>query len=212
MAYNPNIHNRKSIRLKGYDYSKAGLYFVTICCQNRECFFGEILNNEMILNDAGQMVDDEWLGLRERFPNIKLHEYIIMPNHFHAILEIVEATLVVASIDNNASTDDVSTTLVVASNDDNAQNDNVVEKGHPRVVDPTVDAMVKTLGDMVGAFQSITTVEYINGVKTKNWKQFNKKLWQRNYWEHIIRNEKSLHNISEYIINNPKNWTNDKLK
>ncbi len=194
MAYNPNIHNRRSIRLKGYDYSQAGLYFITICCQNRDCFFGEILNNEMILNDAGKMVDDEWLKLRERFPNIQLHEYIIMPNHFHAILEIVEAT------------------PVVVSNDDNAQNDNVVEKGHPRGVDPTVNAMAKTLGDMVGAFQSITTVKYINGVKTKNWKQFNKKLWQRNYWEHIIRNEKSLHNISEYIINNPKNWTNDKLK
>ena len=192
MAYNPNIHKRRSIRLKGYDYSQAGLYFVTICCQNRECFFGEILNNEMILNDAGQMVDDEWLGLRERFPNIQLHEYIVMPNHFHAILEIVEAT------------------LVVASNDDNAKNDNAV-KGHPRGVDPTVDAVVKTLGDMVGAFQSITTVKYINGVKTKNWKYFNKKLWQRNYWEHIIRNENSLNNIADYIINNPKKWNNDKF-
>ena len=149
MAYNPNIHNRRSIRLKGYDYSQAGLYFITICCKDRECFFWKILNNEMILNDAGKMVDFEWLELPKRFANIKLHEYIVMPNHFHAILEIVEAT------------------LVVVSNDDNAQNDNVVEKGHPQGVDPAVDTMVKTLGDMVGAFQSITTVKYIKWCKNK---------------------------------------------
>ena len=96
MSYNPEIHKRKSIRLKGYDYSQAGLYFITICCQNREHLFGEIKNGEMILNDAGQMIENEWLNLKNRFPTIELHEYITMPNHFHGILEIVRATLVVA--------------------------------------------------------------------------------------------------------------------
>ena len=72
--------------------------------------------------------------------------------------------------------------------------------------------MGKTVGDMVGAFESITTVEYIRGIKTYNWQPFDKKLWQRNYWEHIIRNEKSNMKISEYIINNPANWDNDTLK
>ena len=89
MTYNPFIHNRKSIRLKGYDYSQAGLYFITICVQNRECLFGKIGNDKIKLNDAGKMIETQWLNLKNRFPNIELHEYIVMPNHFHGILEIV---------------------------------------------------------------------------------------------------------------------------
>ena len=170
VRYNPNIHHRRSIRLKGYDYSQPGLYFVTSVCKNRVHFFGKIENGKMILNDAGKMVNDEWLKLPKRFQNIRLHEYIVMPNHFHAILEIVNQNNVVGA------------TLVVA---------------------PT------TLGDIIGAFHSITTVEYIRGVKTQNWKPFDKKLWQRNYWEHIIRNEKSYNKISKYIKTNPDNWDND---
>jgi REP element-mobilizing transposase RayT len=87
MPYNPNIHNRKSIRLMGYDYSQAGWYFITICVQNRLCLFGEIVNGEMMLNDAGRMVENEWLKLPQRFANIELHEYVVMPNHFHAIMK-----------------------------------------------------------------------------------------------------------------------------
>ena len=215
--YNPNIHHRRSIRLKGYDYSQAGLYFVTIVCQNREHFFGKIENGKMILNDAGKMVNDEWLKLPERFHNIRLHEYIVMPNHFHAILEIV-----------NQNENNVGATLVVGPNNNNNTID-INQKGQPQGIAPTgtptetptgtptalpteIQTNKKTLGDIVGAFQSITTVEYIRGVKTKNWKPFDKKIWQRNYWEHIIRNKKSYNTISEYIRNNPQKWDNDKLK
>jgi REP element-mobilizing transposase RayT len=91
MKYNPEIHKRRSIRLKGYDYSQAGLYFITICVQNRRHLFGNIENGNIILNDAGKMIDTEWKNLKNCFPNIKLHEYVIMPNHFHGILEIVGA-------------------------------------------------------------------------------------------------------------------------
>jgi len=165
--YDPNIHHRKSIRLKGYDYSKAGLYFVTICVKNRACLFGDVVDGIMNLNHAGSMVKNQWLLLPKRFPNIKLHDFVVMPNHFHAILEITAgATLVVAPV----------------------------------------------LGDLVGAFQSIATVEYIRGVKNKNWKPFDGKLWQRNYWDNIIWNEKSYQNISKYIVDNPAKWDNDKLK
>jgi REP element-mobilizing transposase RayT len=101
--YNPNIHHRKSIRLKGYDYSQAGLYFITICMNRRGnplwLPFGNIKNGEMMLNDAGRMVENEWLKLPQRFSNIELHEYVVMSNHFHAIIEIVGATLVVAQND-----------------------------------------------------------------------------------------------------------------
>ena len=88
MAYNPNIHHRKSIRLKGYDYSQAGLYFITICVQDRKWLFGKIENDEMILNDAGKIADECWLEIPKHFPNAVLHEYIVMPNHVHGIVEL----------------------------------------------------------------------------------------------------------------------------
>ena len=132
--YNPNIHHRRSIRLKGYDYSQAGLYFVTIVCQNRKHLFGKIQNGKMIFNDAGKMVNSEWLKITDRFKNIQLHEYILMPNHFHAILEIVGTTLVVGP---------------------NPNNDMVNKKGQPKGITPTdtptdTKTNKKTLGQMVG--------------------------------------------------------------
>jgi REP element-mobilizing transposase RayT len=188
MPYNKNIHHRRSIRLKGYDYSQAGLYFITICVQDRKCLFGKIADGVMVLNDAGKMADNEWGKIPGRFTNVQLHEYIVMPNHFHAIMKIVGATLVVAP--NNETVGDEK------------------EKGQPQGIAPT---NAKTVGDMVGAFQSIATVEYIRGVKQLGWQPFNGKLWQRNYYEHIIRDEQSYQRISEYIINNPKNWKDDKF-
>src|SRR5664279_4503146 len=86
MKHNPQIHPRKSIRLKGYDYSQAGLYFITICVHDRKCLFGEIVGDEMILNDFGKIADECWLNIPEHFPNAFLQEYIIMPNHVHGIV------------------------------------------------------------------------------------------------------------------------------
>jgi len=212
--YNPNIHHRRSIRLKGYDYSQAGLYFITICVQHRECLFGHIAvganpcgcpdggRPEMILNDAGKMVETEWLGLKTRFSNIELHEYVVMPNHFHGILEIIGASLV-----------DTPVSLVDTPNDNRQP-----QQGQPQGIAPTtLDTPKttrdcpndKTVGDMMDAFKSITTVQYIRGVKNSGWKPFNGKLWQRNYYENIIRNEKAYENISAYILNNPAKWKGD---
>jgi len=204
--YNPNIHHRRSIRLKGYDYSQEGLYFITLCCQNRAHLFGYIFNKEMILNDAGKMIVNQWLQLPDRFNNIVLHEFVVMPNHFHSIVQIVGATLVVAP-----------------------KTDSDIIKGQPQGIAPTITPTIaptdndinneienvnkieKTVGNIIGAFKSITTVEYINGVKNNNWKSFDRRLWERNYWEHIIRNEIAYQNISNYIINNPKKWSEDKF-
>ena len=199
---NPNFYNRRSIRLKGYDYSKAGLYFITLCIQNRECLFGEIVgaalvaahnaqpphSQSMILNDAGRMIESEWLAIKKRFPNIELHEFVVMPNHFHGILEIVEND---GEIRGRATTRERATTRVGAT---------------------TRVAPTKTIGDMMDAFKSITTVEYIRGAKNHGWKRFDQKLWQRNYWEHIIRDEGSLERIVNYIIHNPDKWDEDQLK
>lgn len=87
--YNPKIHHRRSIRLKGYDYSQSGLYFITICCQDMICRFGKIVNGEMVLNELGMIAYNEWLKLPERFPNFELDLFQIMPNHIHGIVALV---------------------------------------------------------------------------------------------------------------------------
>jgi len=179
MKYNPDIHHRRSVRLKGYDYSKKGLYFITICTQNCLCLFGNIEKGDMELNDAGIMIKHQWQELIHRFDKIKFHEFIVMPNHVHGIVEFVEAPLV------------------------SAQNTVPPTSGQPQGIAPTV-------GDVVGAYKSLTTNDYIQNVKQNNWQRFNKKLWQRNYYEHIIRDEKSYFQISEYIQTNPVKWREDK--
>jgi len=209
MKYNPNIHNRKSIRLKEYDYSQAGLYFITLCIKNYKHLFGEIIDDKMILNDAGKMVESEWVKLKKRFKNIELHEYVVMPNHFHAILEItVGATLVVAQ--DNVDTHNNALIRKYKHRDNPCGypiDGGNHKEGQPQGIAPTD----KTIGDMIAAFKSITTVEYTRGVKNNNWQQFNKKLWQRNYWEHIIRNDDEYHHINKYISDNPQKWATDRL-
>ena len=178
MKYDPRIHHRRSIRLKGYDYSQNGAYFLTICVHNKKCLFGKIVNNEIKLNDAGRMLEEEWSNLAIRFKNIQLDEHVVMPNHFHGII-MVEAPLV------------------------GAQDATQVE------TPPTKSA--PAISNMVGAFKSITTCQYIDGVKIRGWPPFKKKLWQQNYYEHIIRNEASLEKIRNYVLGNPSNWSMDEL-
>jgi len=167
--------NRRSIRLRGYDYSHAGAYFVTICTRNRACLFGEIV--------VGEMVKTVWNKLPDRFPNIDLDAFIIMPNHIHGIVVLVGAPLV------------------------GAHSDNVI---HGATVDRSTTRVAPTVGDVVGAFKSLVTVEYTRGVKQSGWTRFDGKLWQRNYYEHIIRDENELNLIRQYIINNPLKWDSDR--
>jgi putative transposase len=188
MRYNPDIHRRRSIRLKGYDYSRAGLYFVTICTQNRLCLFGGIEHGKMVLNDAGKMVERQWQESICRFDNIKLHEFIVMPNHFHGIVESVVVGVPLVGTQNVAQPQTMGQPQQI---------------GQPQGIAPTV-------GDVVGAFKSLTTNDYIRNVKQNNWQPFNKKLWQRNYFEHIIRDHESYLKIAEYIHANPVKWREDK--
>jgi putative transposase len=172
MKFDSQKHHRRSIRLKNYDYSQKGAYYVTIIVQHRECLFGDIGNNEMILNEPGKMINEQWSVLPGRFPNIELDLYQIMPNHFHGII-IAGATTRVAQ--NWAGT-----------------------------------RPAPTLGDIIGAFKSINTSVYIKGVENNNWPRFVKRLWQRNYYEHVIRDEADLNRIRNYIQSNPANWNDDK--
>jgi hypothetical protein len=91
MTFNPDIHHRRTIRLRDFDYASSGAYFVTICAQGRECLFGAVFDGVMMENDAGRMVKSVWLGLPERFPEMKPDAFVIMPNHLHLILSQVGA-------------------------------------------------------------------------------------------------------------------------
>ena len=88
--YNPHKHHRKSIRLAGYDYSQAGLYFVTICCKGKICRFGHVENGTMVLNEYGQIAHDEWVKTAQIRPNVQLHEFVVMPNHIHGIIQLLD--------------------------------------------------------------------------------------------------------------------------
>ena len=198
MNYDPKIHHRRSIRLKGYDYTREGFYFITICTQNRINLFGEIIEGKMNLNEAAQMVRENYYDLEIRFPNIKCNEFIIMPNHFHCIIQI------------NAFNATVGSGLVPDLKGQPPQKVQPIEtkKGQPQGIAPTKES--PTIGNIIGAFKSLTTNAYISGVRNYKWKPFNKRFWERNYYEHIIRNEKSFNNISNYIKQNPEKWEDDK--
>ena len=208
MKYNPQIHHRRSIRLKGYDYSQAGLYFITICTQNRECLFGEIRMDEpmclpqMILNDAGKMIAKWYNELEHKFLDIRCHEMIIMPNHFHCIVENTGKSVVGA--DQRVCPINTGESVVRAD-----QRVCPINTGEREIMGEHVGS---PLHRVIQWFKTMTTNEYIRGVKTLGWTPFDGKLWQRNYWEHIIRNENEYNRIAEYINNNPQNWDNDTLK
>jgi REP element-mobilizing transposase RayT len=174
---------RRSIRLKGYDYSEAGAYFVTICTQDRLCLVGEMGDDAMRLNDAGQMVASLWDGLPARFPGIELDAFVMMPNHVHGIIVLPDHGAATRA----APTDDINESVVGA---------------------PLVGARI-SLGDLVGAFKSTSTVAYIRGVEAKGWPRFGRRLWQRNYYEHVIRDEAALNRLRRYIDENPLRWAFD---
>lgn len=212
----PRPNNRRSIRLKGYDYSKMGAYFITICCLDRECRFGEIVgagftpaqnddaqNAErateivapaMELNEYGMIAYNEWIKLPERFSNFELDVFQIMPNHLHGIIVLNDA---------------------VAQN--NVMNENVALADKRAEVNPapTNTTTNASVGDIVGAYKSLVANGCLDIHKQK-WAGVNPapymgKLWQRNYYEHIIRNDQSFQTISNYIINNPAKWNDDKF-
>ena len=212
MKYNPNIHNRQSIRLKGYDYSQTGLYFFTICVQNRECLFGKIEktsqhdDSKMKLNDAGIMVEKWYYELENKYPNIKCREHMVMPNHFHCIIEITNA--------HDGTDAHVGTSLRGRPKNDGRPENDGRPKNDGRSKSPYGPDNKKynaSIFDIMGWFKTMTTNEYIRGVKNKKWQRFYKRLWQLRYWDHIIRNENNYFRISNYIINNPAKWEEDKF-
>gem|GEM_PF-210052 len=276
-SYNPKIHHRRSIRLRGYDYSQAGFYFITICTQNRLHLFGNIVGADsisapsahpyhshpanangaetfmpigpkpnsygvktgrcrggkgrcdgagdgaemdsaptatypmdavsppkMILNDAGKMVSKIWHEIPDDFHNARLHECVIMPNHIHGIIEIIPVGADSISAPIDAMPANLTKIYRAEMGDDRA------EMGDDRAeMDSAPTA--QSLPDMIQSFKRHTTIDYIKMVKQNILPPFNKRIWQRNYWEHIIRDENAYRKIAQYILDNPVKWALDKL-
>jgi len=156
----PRWHQRKSPRLRGYDYSQQGAYFITVCTQNREALFGRVADQQMHLNAAGEMVGDYWQRIAERFPTVELDAWVVMPNHIHGI--------------------------IVLSDDRDI-----------------------TVTRLLHWFKLETTKSYSRGVKHHHWPSFDRRLWQRSYHDHIIRDDNDLTRIRDYVLNNPALWQND---
>lgn len=168
MTYNPALHHRRSIRLPGYDYSLAGAYFVTVCTLGRECLFGDIVDGEMRLNEAGRIVAETWPWLPTRNDHVELDAWVVMPNHVHGVIVLADGC-----------------------------------GGGSRTA-PTKNR--KPLGRLIGMFKTVSS-KRINALSNTPGVQ----LWQRNYWERIIRDDTELDHIQHYIRTNPSRWEADTL-
>ena len=191
--FDPAIHHRRSIRLKGYDYSQAGLYFITVCVQNKECIFGNVVDGEMVLNDSGKIAYNEWLKTAELRQNVQLHNFIVMPNHFHTIFEITHKINVGAYC---IRPDD--TRPNNCDNQKDVCNRGVYQEG---VCNTPLRSPAQTVGAIIRGYKSAVTRQ-INalGIPFK---------WQRDMYEHIIRDYSAYVHIDEYILANPQKWEND---
>ena len=176
----------KSHRLPEYDYSQPGWYFVTLSTRNMSCLFGDVRNGVINLTDAGRMIERVWQELPSYSSRIGLDIFQVMPNHFHGIL-IIKADLERAPI---ASVGEK-------------------HKGFPQQ-QPATGAPLSLL-DLIARFKSLTTTQYIRGVKENNWTRFDKKLWGTRFHDHVIRTESALQSIRSYIQNNPRKWDLDRL-
>ena len=163
LLYDPQRHHRRSIRYPGYDYSSRGVYFVTICVHDRAPLLGGVDARAVARSAAGDMVSLWWRKLEDRFPDVELDAWIVMPDHVHGIIILHDVS---------------------------------VARAGKR----------KTLSRMVQWFKTMTTNAYIRGVDEKRWEPFSGRLWQRNFFERIVRNEAELNAIRQYIEENPRRW------
>jgi REP element-mobilizing transposase RayT len=181
MKYDLDKHHRKSIRLKDYDYSQTGAYFVTICTHNKKCLLGNIIDGKMELSEIGAIVDKCWNDIQRHFQNVSFDVYMVMPNHIHGIINIVGAKHSHLTLTNK--------TITLPAN---------ASPLRLHGTDPN------SLGAIIQNFKSVTSRK-INHILASQ-----KPLWQRNYYEHVIRNDEDLNDIREYVINNPLKWELDK--
>ena len=168
VTFDPDQHHRRSVRLRGYDYSQPGTYFLTVCTHDRECLFGDVLDGEITFNEAGRIIDECWHDLPDHYPYVALDAFVVMPNHVHGLV----------------------------------------------VLQDTVGAGLKPAH--ARREERYALPEIVRGFKTFSARRINRvtgrigqPIWQRNYYEHVIRNEADLDSIREYIVGNPAKWRED---
>lgn len=184
MSFNADKHHRRSIRLKDYDYSQKGAYFVTLCTIHREWLFGDVDDGEMIHNEYGRLVQQEWLQTAVLRPNVELDAFVVMPNHLHGIIVITDSCLTNAKL-GGVGAQHAAPLQVSASS-------------------RSMKVVPGSLGAIVRGFKSAVTRQ-INLLRNTP----SAPVWQQNYYEEIIRNQPMLDNIRQYIDLNPLNWHND---
>ena len=228
--FNPNKHHRRSIRHKGYDYSQLGLYFITTNCQNNIYRFGDVENEEMKLNEYGKIAHEEWIKLADRFPNFELDTFQIMPNHMHGIISLTNINPVVGAgftpaLSNNnfnnraTAINGTGFTHAISLNQNDLRATAIDGTGFTpglslnqndlRATARVAPTGAATIGDIICAYKSLVANACLDIYKSKN--EYMGKFWQRDYYDIIIRNERSYLQISNYIENNPKNWKKDKF-
>ena len=168
--------NRRSIRLRDYDYRQRGAYFVTVCTRQKTCLFGEIRNGKLIPNELGIIVQNAWHQIPNKRSNVDLDSFVIMPNHLHGIILMLENCDLKSSIQ----------TLHFPARC------SALQSG--------------SLGAIIGQFKAAVTRRSKLSSRCPS-----SPIWQRNYYEHIIRNDKSLNFIRAYIVENPARWNDDEL-
>lgn len=178
MHDDPEKHSRRSIRLSEYDYRRAGGYFITLCTRQRAELFGRIVEDDIILNEYGHIVLDAWMETAIIRPGVLLDEFIVMPNHFHAIL----------FLPNPPESDDVG-----------------AHSRAPSGYDSMLRRSPRSLGALIAGFKSTVTTQ-INTLRASP----RIPVWQRNFYEHIIRDDKGLRRIRDYIADNPAMWESDR--
>jgi REP element-mobilizing transposase RayT len=185
-GYDSKKHHRRSIRVKRYDYSQPGAYFVTLVTQNRVCLFCDVEGSQIQPNEIGELIMKCWLRIPNHFDNTKLDEFVLMPNHLHGIIFIHEALG-----KGEASPGIVTSPIENISGD--------ASPLQPR------GTQSRSLGAIIQNFKSISTRQM-----NRLYFEPGNKIWQRNYYERIIRNERELNAIRLYIRDNPLNWELDK--
>lgn len=183
----PTKHRCRSIRLKDFDYARAGACFVTVCVRNKECLLGEIIHGELAMTTLGTVVQSIWDDLPHYYLNIDVDAFTIMPNHVHGIIILGEDITRSAGAGPRACPSEHR------------------QKGQPRGAAPTK----MSLPDVVHRFKSLTTTRYRQAVAEHISRPSPGRLWQRNYYEHVIRNENKLNRIRQYVVDNPLKWELD---
>jgi putative transposase len=198
MKYDPKIHHRRSIRLKGYDYSQEEFYSVTICTRKRECTLGDIVDGEIHLNEIGKCVDLCWLEIAKDFSTASLDVHQVMPNHVHGIIRILENPR--SDLEESHGRDlinQIPTRNNKIPTEENQRTDIGTAPNWPLMKNPK-----QTLGKMIRSFKAKATKK----IHDAGYPAFG---WQGKFHDHIIRDGKDLDRIRKYILDNPANWEND---